>query len=839
MTTNRALSATDQEPTPANGPTAAARSALSPWRFRLGVVVTILLALCSTAAWLLSRPEGPTPAERLAQALLLLDQHQDNQARELAKELESLGYRDPNFAGGVEFILGMAAFRSAELLDDVGKRQQWNLAATYLREAERRDLEAGRRPEWCFALGSSLYQLGAFAEARPLLEEAHQTNPSRSLATTIMLTDIYLDPSQKTFELLSRALELNTQVRQAAQLSPAQRHTARLQRAEVLLALSRPADAEAVLHETAAGNGAPNDLAKTDADAVVVLALVRMAEGRDQEALEMLSAVSTDIRLGQTSAQQASFLMGVAAEHLARDQEGREVAVAFYDRTVDRFERTQEALAASLRMADLLQQDGNNEQALQAYGTALRMVRKPQEFRNRWLSLGQFRQTILNAWNRWLDQQAFAEAVALAELMTPLLPQEQAYEMAARAHLRWAEATEAQLAEAPQSVRQSRQAELQQRWRQCGTASERVAQTRRTAVNYPEAVWASAEYFRRGRDLDQALRQYEKFLDTQPVQLLPLALLRRGQVLLDLDRCDEARQDFRRVVTDHPTDPAMFEAQLLLGQCALERNQPDQAEQLWRAMLASDNLTPAALEWRRALFLLGRLLHGTALMRKRQADALEPLTAGATNPEADALRSEAFARWTDAIERLDEYLKRYPDSPDAFEARYLFAKALQQKAEQPRRRLQTAETENARREARTELQAVLARSAGQFHQLRDQLVAAAQADRLDPLGQELLRTVCFETAHTDYALQHFDQAIAGYTSAANRYPQDAQVLLAYVQMANCYDHMGKPDESRSMLEQAKVILKQQIPETAFHAPSTSLNRQEWEQWLDWATRWQQ
>ena len=89
--------------------------------------------------------------------------------------------------------------------------------------------------------------------------------------------------------------------------------------------------------------------------------------------------------------------------------------------------------------------------------------------------------------------------------------------------------------------------------------------------------------------------------------------------------------------------------------------------------------------------------------------------------------------------------------------------------------------------------------------------------------------------HTYFALDDYRKAIVAYNSAANRYPRDPQVLLAYLQMANCNDRLGDHGEAVSMLVQAKVILKQ-LPDEAFKSRNTSLSKQEWANWLDWGRR---
>jgi len=170
------------------------------------------------------------------------------------------------------------------------------------------------------------------------------------------------------------------------------------------------------------------------------------------------------------------------------------------------------------------------------------------------------------------------------------------------------------------------------------------------------------------------------------------------------------------------------------------------------------------------------------------------------------------------------------------EARYLLAMALQISSELPRWKLETAETENARLELRRTMQTLLSQARDEFRRLQADLMHREEVDWLDKLGQRLLRNCFFEIAHTYYLLagysiglgsENYDKAIVAYGSATNKYPRDPQVLLAYLQMANCYDRLGKPADARSMLEQAKVILKQ-MPDDVFASPTTNWTKQQWQ-----------
>ena len=125
------------------------------------------------------------------------------------------------------------------------------------------------------------------------------------------------------------------------------------------------------------------------------------------------------------------------------------------------------------------------------------------------------------------------------------------------------------------------------------------------------------------------------------------------------------------------------------------------------------------------------------------------------------------------------------------------------------------------------------RGGDQLETLIDTLQTRESAGLLDPLEQRMVRDAYFERAHNLYALEKVDRAIEAYTNAANRYADDPNVLLAYIQMANCYDRLGKPIDARGVAIQAMLIHKN-MPEKAFTPDKTLMTRDEWRTWLEWA-----
>ena len=780
--------------------------------------------------WYFSQGEAVDEAALHAEAVELIHSEKSaarERARRIASWLQQQEWKDPAFPGGIDYVLGLAEFHRARADDDGKAHEHYLEAARLLSAAEGQALDASLRPQWSFATGISLYHLGRYSRALPLLQEALTAWDPGFVQVSECLSDIYLD--QNTPASLELALQLCNQLQQRPRLTVVERDMAWLQQARVLLALGQTGKARAALRHVSQAAGQLHAL-------TVVEAMVLMAEGQPAEALEQLRPVADDSGLDRTWPRQAAWLMGVCAERLG----DTDAAVTYFERAANRYEGSEESLAAALRLGNLQRIAGRNEQALSAYRLALSTVERPEDFQNRWVSREDFQQAIIDAWNGWVNSHHYRDAITLARLAPPLIPESRAAQLRAQASQYRALHLQEELSQAPWTEQHARREELIRRWQQAGDASAGLAEALKTTAEYGDALWDSAEHYRRGHDFEAALAQLDRFIDTRPRTLLPLALVRRGQILLDLGRLDESLENLQSVVEEHPTSNAAFLARYTIGQVLLELDRVDDAEAAWTQLLTSGELTPRAAEWRQALFSLGRLMTLRAGMLRQQLRMLQ-LDPEPDQTEVHDLHNAIHERWETAIGMLDEYLQRYADEAEvqatAIEARSLLADALRESADRPRQKLNSAETDNARAELRREINQLLRQSNEQYHILQTTLLELDETGRLDQLGQMLLRDSWFRIAQVLYELEDYAEAIVVYSSASNRYPEDPQVLMAYVQMANAYDQLHKTAEARSMLQQARVILKQ-MPDSSFRPVSTRTNmsREQWQRWLQWASR---
>lgn len=780
----------------------------------------------------LTRQKRPEPSVLLARALECLTER-DNaeaipEARKIASELDALRYRDPHFVGAVPFILGITDFRRARQQSDRERLDSFRAAVAHLEQAAGIGLDVAHQLEADFALGLSRSAIGDAVGAEEPLGRIVKLSrgddvpkaPPEFFEAAAALQESFLD--QRRPSHLKKAIALNDVVLKKANLDQKERDQTLLRRAEINVAL----------HD---GDQAQRALARVSAEAaakpatILIRAQVDIAEERFQEAQRELEPLAgKPSGLDSLYPRQALFLLGVCYE-VQKDYEN---ALRKYSDVVRGFADSPEGLAANVRRAELLRKAQRWEEALDAYVKALEMVR-PTGFSNRWLRIDEFRAIVVAAWDDLKRTRAYEFAVELAKHMRPLFPPDQAYqavERVATATQLLASQLESEIADRPYRVREQRRAELLERWRTSGKAFADLAEALHESPRFPDVLWTSAEHYRQGHAFGDALAQMTRFINTQPRQRLPLAYVRRGEILMDLGRFDEALDHFERVLAEYPLDIASFPAMYLVGACEVERNHPERAVQAWQRVLHEPHLDPSANEWQASLFALGRLQYQIALTMPAPTDS------AAQSPSAGDARPRPLAAYDcldDSIRRLQEFVARYPKRPEAPEARFLLAKALRDRAALPGYQLKRAETDNARKELKTKIQSLLSDAESQLEALIDMLQGREMAGLLDPLELRMIRDAYFERGHNLYALGKYERAIEAYTNAANRNAEDPCVLLAYIQMANCYDRLGKPIDARGVAIQAMLIHKN-MSEKAFTRDKTLMTRDEWRTWLEWA-----
>ena len=775
-----------------------------------------------------------TPAERLGRALELIDQRESNwkirQSLEIVDELDELQYVDPNFPSAMSYIRGIAEFYTGREFEGREQQQRYLKAIEHFEKAFPRGMPPHRKAEMTWAMGVALQVVSLPTRARETLEMSLEDYPQGRVEASLLLMQNYSD--QQLAGGLERALAISDGLAAMNDLTDQQKEKADYLRTRILGQMGRLAEAAQVLSQI-------ESRTSQDHKSIIERAHIMMSEGQslaENQNIEAANRKYSDAQAmlqplidqnGHTEfAARASFLNALCSERLLNVKS----AINYYQQTARRFSETDEWAASQLRLASLLREEGRDEESLRAYREVLRAVVRPEDFRNRWLATNQFRDAILLAWNDWLKDRKFDRAMDLTRVMSPLIERVRTLELIAQTSEQWAEAAQSALDDAPFGRKRELRPKSKELWVQSGKAHRDLAAGKLTGQGYPESVWTSAQHFERGGAFEEALAQADEFIRVDPPRGIPRARVFRGRMLMNLDRLSEAYESFQNVELNSPTDPSVFEARYLLGMCQLEMDRPQDAGRTWQAMLTSEELEPAANEWRLSKFALGHLtahLASNAYRKSTPAEGAEP------TEEQSKLRQDAYDYWKEAIRHLDEYLKRYPESDERIAARYLFAGALQSSVAEIREELFDAMPVNARAELFREISQVLSRAGDEYRILQRQLQDLRVANQLDDYGQELYRTTFLTIPQTLFEQERYADALSGFRTVTSRFPDHVSALTAYVLMARCHSRLGEPDEARLQFEQARVVLGR-LSDEAFASPSTGMTREQWRAWIEWA-----
>jgi TolA-binding protein len=291
------------------------------------------------------------------------------------------------------------------------------------------------------------------------------------------------------------------------------------------------------------------------------------------------------------------------------------------------------------------------------------------------------------------------------------------------------------------------------------------------AGNLPKVIWA-LEIFTQERPDDP---------------LAPEASLRLGRAYHASGLFDKAIAVYQRTQFRYPKSLAASKAAVPLAQACIAQgsDQFARAEKVLLGVLENNPiLTPAAEEFRQALLELAQLYYREA-------------------------------RYEEAIAKLEEFVKRYPDEPRMAHLLFTMGDSYRKSAN-----LLDAKTALAAKKDRLT----------KAKKLFDDVVEMSRTKaNVDPLELKLSH---FYRADCTYDLGQYEDAIKLYDTAALKYQDDPSALAAYVQIVNAYCALGKTDQARAANERAKWLLRR-MPGESFAAGGYTMPKTYWEQWLKW------
>ncbi|MDX1947340.1 MAG: tetratricopeptide repeat protein [Pirellulaceae bacterium] len=780
--------------------------------------------------WLGGKKEEQA-SQLLADALARLDAGDDHQARQIAARLRSEKQLSYTELGGPMYVLGVVTAREAqEHFHPTEQRTLYLVAARYLEEARARGFPVGRERDGLALLGRTLHHGGRYAQSLPFLSEALAADPQGEAPLAWLLADscLKLNPPK-----LDQALRYTRQYATTPGLSPRDQEAGHLLESQILLAQGSLAAARQSLARIPTTSPLHNEQVVQSARLTTLEAEQAMDPQAAKTALDetIQSLRGVQGRDGPTSGVvgQAQLLIGRCYE-LAGD---RRAAMAQYDRVRRNFFGRPEALAANVWQANLVRQEGNPSEAVALYERALAQAGPRDAYQNTWLPLDDLQNELQSAVDDLIANEHFSLAVQLTAGLTPLLDDVFATQRRIAVEQEWAKKLQGTAAGIPVVEAEQTLAQARQHWRAAGVAAEHLAELRVATRYYLDDLAACGQLYLQGQGYRQAARVYQAILRQDPKQGQPEALVGLGESLLALGDTAGARSALARSREVYPKHPATYRARLLECEALAEVGDISAAKELLLDNLYRHALTPQSTDWRDSLFALGLLLC-------REAGDLETKSrlAGVDQVEAEPkqaglkLLEQSHATLQEAIRTLTEAVQRYPEAGQVVEARYKIAESYRHSAKWPRKKLGVVTIETSRLALNRQIQQELLSACDEYSQLITVLSDAEQAKRRPASELLILRNCYFGRADALFDLGRYEEAIAAYSAATNRYQQTPEALEAYVQIASCYRRLNRPQEARGTLEQARVVLER-IHADADFTRTTRLDREEWTDLLAW------
>lgn len=794
-----------------------------------GLSVTLIIGFATAYALLQPEEKVAAPELQLKDALEHLQAGQFVEARKLITELRKNEKLSFDERGGPAYIYGAAmAHEASDNPHPDEQRKQYLIAARYLDSAYRQEFPQANSVEGLILLGQCWHDAGRYARALPILTEALKRRPRQTAQLNRLLASCYYRDVNPQYKL---ALEYIRKYLADKLLTPEAREAGLVEAARIRIDAGQMPEAREVLAQV------PEDSALASVVKVLQARLIMhraadatgdAATAQWNEAIGLLRVPAGRDPVSIQAHREAQYLLGLCYLKI----NDLRAAENQFSRSRRINQGLPEGLASALEEADLKRLQGQDNAALEDYRQLLREIGDLHDYSNPWLPLDALRERLLAAYRYYRDAGKFEVALQFVQSLSPILTEPRRLELQAEAERRWGDQLHEQGKKEGESAAAKTIAEARTKYHAAGGHLFRLARITMATREYPDRLWASAECYLLAQDFHRAVRVLQMFLEQNPAQRRPDALLAIAKSELALGNLEAAIASLKLLLRDDAKHPLSYQARLLASEIYREQDKFAEAQRMLRENLDHESLTPKSLEWRDSLFAMGQMLYregveleATSRTKGVDSENEEERKVGLQDLEVAAVKLH------EAILRLNEALQRYPDAPQAIEARYAAAEAHRQAAKWPRKKLPTVSIETARTALVRQMQDELNVAHKVYGELIEQLSALADQKTLQPRERDILRNSYFFRADTLFDAGKYNEAIAAYSSATNRYQDRPEAIEAFVQIASCYRHLDQPAKARGTLEQAKVIL-QRIPPDAKFAETTRYSRSEWISLLD-------
>jgi len=746
------------------------------------------------------------------------------------------------------FLIGMDIVKNKCELETQGDARQgmFLIASRYFDEAALRGVPPHMVPITNYWWGKSLFEAGELPSARLPLQVALNGLSGKRKELLNLLTDVYLEdpklnPDEGYRYIDSLLMEFQDE------LDPKEVHLATVKKARLKAKQFKFAEAIDVLKKLPEDSPIAQKI--TYQMGKVYLAEAARLEALRKEEEEIrpvyVKAVETlrDLPLLEIDDDQkrARALMDLGLAYKGQGNLGQAensftyVRRQFFDQPV--------GIAAGFYEALCQLEIGDDKKAMESFGRLLReAVQTNIQGESEWINSTFLNKTLRQSINLLLERDLCQQCVELtkkfrtaAGLREPKVPLDVVAELEVKTYSRWIEILDGDLERADHQQKMVVQQQWKEKQRLLGHALYSLARHRFSGKEHARELFLSGEAFLKAEDYRRAIVTLREYLSTNDKYQPSRARLLIGKCFFAQGNFREAIESFSYCWIVHPNDPSVYEARFNAAECHLELSEPALAREMLNGNLDDGNLTPRSKEWIESKYLLGNILYEEALLFDSKSRSLADLAgANDTAQEANNLLEQASNKYYDAILKLNEALIREPELPQAKLGRYRLAEAYRRAIAWKEVQLNKT-TRNAKRTELTSLiDGNLRKSISHLGLLEEQLIRIRDNRPLDEIELALLRNSFFSRGQLYYRMNNFERSIKMYQMASNMVLQQPEVLEAYAQMAQCYRHLGRKEDVKRVVDQAKILLRDRIPENVDFGSTTRFQtRERWIAHLDW------
>jgi tetratricopeptide (TPR) repeat protein len=365
---------------------------------------------------------------------------------------------------------------------------------------------------------------------------------------------------------------------------------------------------------------------------------------------------------------------------------------------------------------------------------------------------------------------------------------------------------------------------------------EELALIQMRSPEYFDLIWQAIKNYQAAGDLKQCNLVIDNTLPFEAVEQRPRAYLMKAENLFALNKPDGSLVELEKCIREHGTHPLSYQSRLNAARMLVERSEFQKSQDYLEQNLYDSSLAPQSAIWKESLFELGRNYYQQGELEFSSAELLKQKSGPDTEESIRETLEQANTLFTKSIDRLGEWLQRYPEDKRRFETLYSIGKAYQMAAQYPEYLLKDGRPTSAETQRQRVLQfrSLVKNARSTFEQIRmgmnDIEIGLIPSTSL----RSLLRNSYFAEADLTFQLEDYENALPLYRSVANRFLGEPESLEALTQAAECLKKLGRNEEGIRVIAQAREILAQ-IPANQ-DAKFVSVTRFSRQQWSDLLTR---